>query len=152
MIMLRTCGSLSKTKTSKQRMSLALNVIQNKSSVFCRKKFCHLGRTAQEKFGQTVQPNCVRSVTSLDSLVRFLWLTEPFFQSTFWSPFMTDIWQSNCVVYTNLWQPKVFSINSIGCTYFEQVLMVLWQCGCLVIQRSTVWIMAAATSLQTQTL
>ena len=28
-----------------------------KSSVFCRKKFCHLGRTAQQKFGRTVWPN-----------------------------------------------------------------------------------------------
>ena len=28
-----------------------------KSSVFCRKKFCHLGRTARQKFGRTVRPN-----------------------------------------------------------------------------------------------
>ena len=32
---------------------MALNVIQKKSSVFCRKKFCHLGQTAQYKFGRT---------------------------------------------------------------------------------------------------
>ena len=36
---------------------LALNVIRKKSSVFCRKKFCHFSRTAQQKFGRTVQPN-----------------------------------------------------------------------------------------------
>ena len=38
-------------------MPLALNVIRKKGSVFCRKKFCHLGRTAQQKFGRTVLPN-----------------------------------------------------------------------------------------------
>ena len=46
---------------------------KEKSSVFCRKMFCHLGRTAQEKFGRTVLPNSsaepnVRSVTSLLAL------------------------------------------------------------------------------------
>ena len=28
-----------------------------KNSVFCRKQFCHLGRTAQQKFGRSVWPN-----------------------------------------------------------------------------------------------
>ena len=38
-------GHLAKQKY--ERMPLALNVIRKKGSVFCRKKFCHLGRTAQ---------------------------------------------------------------------------------------------------------
>ena len=37
---------------------------KEKSSVFCKKRFCHLGRTKQLKFGQTALPNqtCGRSL------------------------------------------------------------------------------------------
>ena len=47
------------------------------------------------------------------TLLFLLWISEPFFQSTFWSPFMTDIWQSNCVVYANLWLRKVAAKKSL---------------------------------------
>ena len=40
---------------------------REKSSVFCRKKFCHLGRTAQYKFGRTVRPNRTFGLSLLNS-------------------------------------------------------------------------------------
>ena len=39
-------------KQKYERIPLALNITQNKSSVFCRKKFCHLGRTTGYRFGR----------------------------------------------------------------------------------------------------
>ena len=90
-------------------MPLALNVVRKKSSVFCRKKFCHLGRTSQQKFGRSLSCTLIYGVMFA--------LVDQMFSKNHSIPEYCDIFSSTLVPNVSpvfLYFTHIFAALSIG--------------------------------------